>query len=117
MDKIVSNTLKDLGISPALHGFAYIRDAIKMALEQPYIIHSMTKQVYPKIAARYSTTSTRVERCMRFAIECAWDYTDNPIREEIFRSTIKYTRGKPTNGEFIATVADYIQIPEVTHAL
>ena len=77
-----------------------------MAIEDPEIINAVTKQLYPNVAKRYNTTSSRVERAIRHAIEVAWDRGDVDVLNSYFGYTIHNTRGKPTNSEFIAMIAD-----------
>ena len=84
----------------------YLRDSILMAVEDPEIINAVTKQLYPSVAKRYNTTSSRVERAIRHAIEVAWDRGDVDVLNSYFGYTIHNTRGKPTNSEFIAMIAD-----------
>ena len=77
-----------------------------MAVEDPEIINAVTKQLYPSVAKRYNTTSSRVERAIRHAIEVAWDRGDVDVLNSYFGYTIHNTRGKPTNSEFIAMISD-----------
>ena len=77
-----------------------------MAIEDPEIINAVTKQLYPSVAKRYSTTSSRVERAIRHAIEVAWDRGDVDVLTSYFGYTIHNSRGKPTNSEFIAMISD-----------
>lgn len=110
MKYTISNTLKDLGITPNLLGYAYLRDAIELATDNPAVVHRITKELYPRIAKLNNTTPTRVERAMRNAIEGAWSAPGGTTRETIFRHAYSAKTGKPTNSEFIATVADYLQM-------
>ena len=77
-----------------------------MAIEEPEIINAVTKQLYPSVAKQYETTSSRVERAIRHAIEVAWDRGDVDVLNSYFGYTIHNTRGKPTNSEFIAMISD-----------
>ena len=81
-----------------------------MATENPDIINSITKQLYPSVAKRYETTSSRVERAIRHAIEVAWDRGDVDILNSYFGYTIHNTRGKPTNSEFVAMISDKLRL-------
>ena len=81
-----------------------------MSVEDPEIINAVTKQLYPGVAKRYETTSSRVERAIRHAIEVAWDRGDVDVLNSYFGYTIHNTRGKPTNSEFIALIADKLQL-------
>ena len=86
------------------------RDSIIMAIETPEIINAVTKQLYPSVAKRYETTSSRVERAIRHAIEVAWDRGDVDVLNSYFGYTIHNTRGKPTNSEFIAMISDKLRL-------
>lgn len=112
MNLTISNTLKDLGISPGLLGYRYLRSAVKLVMDNPDIVDRITKELYPKVAELNGTTPTRVERAIRHAIEHAWDNFGYEAREAIFRGSYSPRTGKPTNGEFIATVADYLLITQ-----
>ena len=81
-----------------------------MAVEDPGIINAVTKQLYPGVARKYDTTSSRVERAIRHAIEVAWDRGDVEVLNSFFGYTIHNTRGKPTNSEFIAMISDKLQL-------
>lgn len=104
----ISNMLKDLGISPALKGYGYLKTAIELTIEDESLVHHITKELYPAIAKKHKTLPNRVERGMRHAIEKAWDIGDIDKINSIFGYTVDARRGKPTNSEFIATVADYL---------
>lgn len=108
MNKIISDTLKDLGITPGMHGYDYLRYAIKLTIDSPEIAYMLTKRIYPDVAKHFNSTPARVERAMRHSITIAWDEPYNCARDSIFRGTIRAAIGKPTNGAFIATVADYL---------
>ena len=88
----------------------YLRDSIIMAIETPEIINAVTKQLYPSVAKKDDTTSSRVERAIRHAIEVAWDRGDVDILNSYFGYTIHNTRGKPTNSEFIAMISDRLRL-------
>lgn len=102
----VTEILHQIGVPAHIKGYHYLRDSIIMAIEDPEIINAVTKQLYPSVAKRYSTTSSRVERAIRHAIEVAWDRGDVDVLNSYFGYTIHNTRGKPTNSEFIAMIAD-----------
>ena len=97
-----------------IKGYHYLRDSILMAVEDPEIINAVTKQLYPSVAKRYNTTSSRVERAIRHAIEVAWDRGDVDVLNSYFGYTIHNTRGKPTNSEFIAMIADKLCLQMAT---
>lgn len=102
----VTEILHQIGVPAHIKGYHYLRDSIIMAIENPEIINAVTKQLYPSVAKQYNTTSSRVERAIRHAIEVAWDRGDVDILNSYFGYTIHNTRGKPTNSEFIAMIAD-----------
>ncbi len=102
----VTEILHQIGVPAHIKGYHYLRDSIIMAIENPEIINAVTKQLYPNVAKRYNTTSSRVERAIRHAIEVAWDRGDVDVLNSYFGYTIHNTRGKPTNSEFIAMIAD-----------
>ena len=102
----VTEILHQIGVPAHIKGYYYLRDSIIMAIEDPEIINAVTKQLYPSVAKRYSTTSSRVERAIRHAIEVAWDRGDVDVLNSYFGYTIHNTRGKPTNSEFIAMISD-----------
>ncbi len=102
----VTEILHQIGVPAHIKGYHYLRDSIIMAIENPEIINAVTKQLYPSVAKRYNTTSSRVERAIRHAIEVAWDRGDVDVLNSYFGYTIHNTRGKPTNSEFIAMIAD-----------
>ena len=109
MNHNISNALKDLGISPSLLGYTYLRDAIQLVMEDARLVHAITKELYPIVAKRNNTTPTRAERAMRHAIETGWIKGSVTVQNAMFGRTVSCERGKPTNSEFIATVADYLK--------
>ena len=112
----VTEILHQIGVPAHIKGYHYLRDAIIMAIEDPEIINAVTKQLYPSVAKRYSTTSSRVERAIRHAIEVAWDRGDVDVLNSYFGYTIHNTRGKPTNSEFVAMISDKLSLQAVTPA-
>ena len=106
----VTEILHQIGVPAHIKGYQYLRDSIIMATENPDIINSITKQLYPSVAKRYETTSSRVERAIRHAIEVAWDRGDVDILNYYFGYTIHNTRGKPTNSEFVAMISDKLRL-------
>ncbi|WP_099204387.1 sporulation transcription factor Spo0A [Scatolibacter rhodanostii] len=102
----VTEILHQIGVPAHIKGYHYLRDSIIMAVEDPEIINAVTKQLYPNVAKQYATTSSRVERAIRHAIEVAWDRGDVDVLNSYFGYTIHNTRGKPTNSEFIAMISD-----------
>ncbi|MBE6793921.1 MAG: sporulation transcription factor Spo0A [Ruminococcaceae bacterium] len=106
----VTEILHQIGVPAHIKGYHYLRDSIIMSIEQPEIINAVTKQLYPAVAKKYETTSSRVERAIRHAIEVAWDRGDVDILNSYFGYTIHISRGKPTNSEFIAMIADKLRL-------
>ena len=106
----VTEILHQIGVPAHIKGYHYLRDSIIMAVEDPEIINAVTKQLYPSVAKTYETTSSRVERAIRHAIEVAWDRGDVDILNSYFGYTIQNTRGKPTNSEFIAMISDKLSL-------
>lgn len=106
----VTEILHQIGVPAHIKGYHYLRDSIIMSVEQPEIINAVTKQLYPSVAKKYETTSSRVERAIRHAIEVAWDRGDVDVLNSYFGYTIHISRGKPTNSEFIAMIADKLRL-------
>ena len=102
----ITEILHQIGVPAHIKGYHYLRDSILMAISEPEIINAVTKQLYPSVAKQYETTSSRVERAIRHAIEVAWDRGDVDVLNSYFGYTIHNTRGKPTNSEFIAMISD-----------
>lgn len=107
---IVTKIFHQIGVPAHIKGYHYLREAIMMAIKDIDIINSITKQLYPSVAKKFDTTSSRVERAIRHAIEVAWDRGDVDILNSYFGYTIHNTRGKPTNSEFIALIADKLRL-------
>ena len=106
----VTDILHQVGVPAHIKGYQYLRDAILMAIDDEDIINAVTKRLYPGVAKKHATTSSRVERAIRHAIEVAWDRGDVEILNSYFGYTIHSTRGKPTNSEFIAMIADKFRL-------
>lgn len=106
----VTSIIHQIGVPAHIKGYQYLRSAIIITIEDNDIINSVTKVLYPSVAKMYSTTSSRVERAIRHAIEVAWDRGDVEVLNSYFGYTIQNNRGKPTNSEFIAMIADSIRI-------
>lgn len=106
----VTEILHDIGVPAHIKGYNYLRDSIIMSIDNPEIINAVTKQLYPGVAKKYETTSSRVERAIRHAIEVAWDRGDVDVLNSYFGYTIHNSRGKPTNSEFIAMIADKLRL-------
>lgn len=106
LDEKITNIFITVGIPAHIKGYYFLRDAVKMAVENPSIINSITKKLYPSIAERYETSASKVERAIRHAIEVAWNRGKIEKINSIFGIDIYGNNEKPTNGEFIALVAD-----------
>ena len=106
----ISNVLHDLGVPSHIKGYEYIREGIGLMYNKPSMIGAITKEMYPAIAVKYNTTSSRVERAIRHAIEVSWARGDYDLMEDIFGHSVDYDKAKPTNSEFIATLADKIRL-------
>ncbi len=106
LDEQISEIFISIGIPPHIKGYGYLREGIKLTIEKPYIINSVTKELYPSIAKKFSTTPSKVERAIRHAIEVAWNRGRIEAINAIFGARIYLGSEKPTNSEFIALVAD-----------
>ncbi len=110
LEIIVSDIMHQIGVPAHIKGYQYLRTGILMTIDDPELMHSVTKILYPTIAKMYSTTSSRVERAIRHAIEVAWDRGDVDVLSAYFGYTIQNSRGKPTNSEFIAMISDKLRL-------
>ncbi|MBR5817064.1 MAG: sporulation transcription factor Spo0A, partial [Clostridia bacterium] len=106
----VTKIIHQIGVPAHIKGYQYLRTAILMTVENSEIINSVTKILYPSVAKRFGTTTSRVERAIRHAIEVAWDRGDVDTLNSYFGYTIQNARGKPTNSEFIAMIADNLRL-------
>ncbi len=106
----VTEIIHQVGIPAHIKGYHYLRTAIMLSVNNDDMINCITKLLYPTVAKRYQTTSSRVERAIRHAIEIAWDRGDIDVLTRIFSYTVHTTRGKPTNSEFIALIADHLRL-------
>ena len=106
----ITTLLHDIGIPAHIRGYQYIREAITLVYNDIEFINSITKRLYPTIAVKYKTTSSRVERAIRHAIEIAWIRGNIETITQIFSYTISYNKSKPTNSEFIAMIADKLML-------
>ncbi len=106
LDEKISNIFITIGIPPHIKGFSYLREGIKFAVEDPSIINKVTKELYPKIAEKFVTTASKVERAIRHAIEVAWNRGRTDAISSIFGARVYIGSERPTNSEFIALVAD-----------
>ncbi len=106
----ITRMLHELGMPAHIKGYQYIRDGIMMIYNNPEIIGGITKELYPDIATKYSTTVSRVERAIRHAIEVSWNRGNWDLMEEIFGHSVDIDKAKPTNSEFIVTIADKLRL-------
>ncbi|MBQ4527159.1 MAG: sporulation transcription factor Spo0A [Clostridia bacterium] len=110
LESNITMYIQQVGVPAHIKGYQYIRDAIGMVIEDMDTINSITKLLYPTVAKHYNTTASRVERAIRHAIEVAWDRGNPDVLNDLFGYTILGSKGKPTNSEFIALIADKIRL-------
>lgn len=110
LEMSVTEIIHQIGVPAHIKGYQYLRDSILMAIEDEEIINAVTKRLYPAVAKKHGTTSSRVERAIRHAIEVAWDRGDVDVLNSYFGYTIHNGRGKPTNSEFIAMISDKFRL-------
>ncbi|MBQ7411445.1 MAG: sporulation transcription factor Spo0A [Clostridia bacterium] len=115
IETLVTKVIHQIGVPAHIKGYQYLRTAILMTISDGEIINSVTKILYPSVAKKYSTTTSRVERAIRHAIEVAWDRGDVDTLNSYFGYTIQNNRGKPTNSEFIAMIADNMRLKFKIH--
>lgn len=106
----ITKIMHDLGVPAHIRGYQYLRTGILMVLEEPELLNSITKILYPEIAKKYKTTPSRTERAIRHAIEVAWSRGSLEDINKIFGYTVEDGKGKPTNSEFIAMVSDKMRL-------
>lgn len=106
----VSTILHDLGIPSHIRGYKYIREGILLLYNSDEVVTLVTKEIYPQIAMKYETTSSRVERAIRHAIEISWTRGDMKLMEEIFGNSVDFDRSRPTNAEFLSAIADRFRL-------
>ncbi len=110
LESDVTNIIHEIGVPAHIKGYQYLRDAIMMSVDDTEMLGSITKQLYPSIAKRHKTTPSRVERAIRHAIEVAWSRGKMDTIDELFGYTVNGGKGKPTNSEFVALIADKIRL-------
>ena len=110
LEKDVTDMIHEIGVPAHIKGYQYLREAIMMSVTDAEMLGAITKVLYPSIARKYQTTSSRVERAIRHAIEVAWSRGRMETLESLFGYTINVGKGKPTNSEFIALIADKIRL-------
>lgn len=110
LEHIVTEIIHEVGVPAHIKGYQYLREAIMMSVEDMDMLNSITKVLYPTIAKKFDTTSSRVERAIRHAIEVAWSRGKMDTIDELFGYTVNNGKGKPTNSEFIALITDKIRL-------
>ncbi len=110
IEAMVTSMIHEIGVPAHIKGYQYLREAIMIAVNDMEVINAITKVLYPQVAKTFSTTPSRVERAIRHAIEVAWDRGDLETLQRFFGYTVSNTKGKPTNSEFIALIADKLQL-------
>ena len=110
LKNLVTSVIHEIGVPAHIKGYQYLREAIMIAVDDMDVINAVTKVLYPEVAKRFNTTASRVERAIRHAIEVAWDRGDLETLQKYFGYTVSNTKGKPTNSEFIAMIADRLQL-------
>ena len=110
IESMVTNIIHEIGVPAHIKGYQYLREAIILAVNDMDVINAITKVLYPQVAKTFGTTPSRVERAIRHAIEVAWDRGDLDTLQRFFGYTVSNTKGKPTNSEFIALIADKLQL-------
>lgn len=110
IETMVTSVIHEIGVPAHIKGYSYLRESIILVLENVKLIESITKQLYPTVAKKFNTSSSRVERAIRHAIEVAWDRGDTDTLNRIFGFTINQSKGKPTNSEFIAMISDKLRL-------
>ena len=106
----ITKMLHELGIPSHIKGYQYIREAVGIIFDNPEIIGGITKELYPELASKYNTTVSRVERAIRHAIEVSWNRGNLDFMEELFGYSVDIDKAKPTNSEFVVTIADKLRL-------
>ena len=112
MERQVTAIIHEIGVPAHIKGYQYLREAITLAVGDMEVINAVTKVLYPAVAKKFGTTASRVERAIRHAIEVAWDRGDLETLQKYFGYTVSNAKGKPTNSEFIAMIADRISLDD-----
>ena len=110
LEAVVTDIIHEIGVPAHIKGYQYLREAIILTINDMDMINAVTKVLYPEVAKRFSTTPSRVERAIRHAIEVAWDRGDVEVLQKFFGYTVSGIKGKPTNSEFIAMIADNLSL-------
>ena len=112
LESTVTGIIHEIGVPAHIKGYQYLREAILIAVGDMEVINAVTKILYPQVAKHFGTTASRVERAIRHAIEVAWDRGDLETLQKYFGYTVSNAKGKPTNSEFIAMIADRLQLQQ-----
>jgi two-component system response regulator (stage 0 sporulation protein A) len=110
LEQQITDIIHDIGVPAHIKGYQYLREAITLTVTDMDMINAVTKVLYPAVAKSFGTTASRVERAIRHAIEVAWDRGDLETLQRYFGYTVSNAKGKPTNSEFIAMIADRISL-------
>lgn len=110
LEAVVTDMIHEIGVPAHIKGYQYLREAIILTIKDMDMINAVTKVLYPEVAKKFSTTPSRVERAIRHAIEVAWDRGDIEVLQRFFGYTVSNIKGKPTNSEFIAMIADHLSL-------
>lgn len=110
LESIVTEVIHEIGVPAHIKGYQYLREAIMLTVNDMEVINAVTKVLYPEVSKKFNTTASRVERAIRHAIEVAWDRGDIEVLQKFFGYTVSNIKGKPTNSEFIAMIADRISL-------
>jgi len=110
LQKSITSTLHELGVPSHIKGYQYIREGVTLIYQNPEMVGGITKELYPEIAKKFSTTVSRVERAIRHAIEVSWNRGNWQLMEDIFGHSVDIDKAKPTNSEFIVTIADKLRL-------
>ena len=112
LETVVTDIIHEIGVPAHIKGYQYLREAIILTIRDMDMINAVTKVLYPEVAKRFDTTPSRVERAIRHAIEVAWDRGDIEVLQRFFGYTVSNIKGKPTNSEFIAMIADHLSLKQ-----
>ena len=110
LESVVTDIIHEIGVPAHIKGYQYLREAIILTIRDMDAINAVTKVLYPEVARKFGTTPSRVERAIRHAIEVAWDRGDVEVLQKFFGYTVSGIKGKPTNSEFIAMIADHLSL-------
>ena len=117
LEATVTDIIHEIGVPAHIKGYQYLREAIILTIRDMDMINAVTKVLYPEVARKYATTPSRVERAIRHAIEVAWDRGDLETLQKFFGYTVSNIKGKPTNSEFIAMIADHLSLKQKQGAM